>query len=116
MRDVLRDVSFRKDLERERGQEEKRLRAATLELKRGQEVDFGAKMDRGHGWSRRPLILLGGEGRRHKNRARQPRRPGSRPRVDLSSQWMDAVQGWRTPRNVVPDLDSRGALPVANGR
>jgi hypothetical protein len=52
VRDVLRDVGFRKEIELERAQEEKRLRAATLELEREQKIDRGPNIDRGHGRSR----------------------------------------------------------------
>ena len=54
--DVLRDVGFRKEIELERGQEEKRLRAAALTLERGQKIDRGPKIDHGgHGRSRMNL-------------------------------------------------------------
>jgi hypothetical protein len=52
VRDVLRDVGFRKEIELERAQEEKRLRAAALELQREQKLDRGSNIDRGRGRSR----------------------------------------------------------------
>jgi hypothetical protein len=52
VRDVLRDVGFRKEIELERTQEEKRLRAPALELQREQKIDRGPNIDRGHGRSR----------------------------------------------------------------
>jgi hypothetical protein len=53
VRDVLRDVGCRKEIELERTQEEeKRLRAATLELEREQKIDRGPNIDRGRGRSR----------------------------------------------------------------
>jgi hypothetical protein len=52
VRDVLRDVGFRKEIELERTQEEKRLRAVALELEREQKIDRGPNIDRGHGRSR----------------------------------------------------------------
>jgi hypothetical protein len=52
VRDVLRDVDFRKEIEIELGEEDKRLRVAALELEREQKIDGGPKIDRGHGWGR----------------------------------------------------------------
>jgi hypothetical protein len=49
---VLRDVGFRKDIALDRRQEEKRLRAAALELEREQKIDREPNIDRGHGRSR----------------------------------------------------------------
>ena len=58
---MLRDVGFCKEIELERGQEEKRLRAAALELERGQKIDRGPKIGRGHAESMN-LILIGASG------------------------------------------------------
>lgn len=52
VRDVLRDVGFRKEIELERTQEEKRLRASALELQREQKIDRGRNIDPGRGRSR----------------------------------------------------------------
>ena len=49
---LVRDVGFRKEIELERGQEEKRFRAAAPEFQPEQKIDPGPKIDRGHGRSR----------------------------------------------------------------
>ncbi|MGP6158607.1 MAG: AAA family ATPase [Vulcanimicrobiaceae bacterium] len=52
VRDVLRDVGYRREVERDQEQEQKQLRAATLEFEREQKIDRGPRIDGGRGLGR----------------------------------------------------------------